>query len=99
MLHEKVAVRRNGKTERISAFEASLHKLAERALKDRDASAGIRFVRICEKYKLIEKAASPRSGGVVYMTEDEWAQWEEHVKRQRELIERDREQRRGAARS
>lgn len=93
ILNEQVPVRRNGKTEWMPAFEASLRKLVERALKDGDVSAGIRFVRICEKSGLFKKTAAPRSGGVVHMTDDELAKYDEEMKRQRERIERDRVER------
>jgi hypothetical protein len=58
-----VSVTIGGKQRKISGFEASFRKLAQKALKG-ELRAMIRFVRYCEEYGVIT-SSSVETGGVV----------------------------------
>jgi hypothetical protein len=65
VVNAPVSVTIGGKQRKISGFEASFRKLAQKALKG-DLRAMIKFIRYCEEYGVIT-SSSVEIGGVVHV--------------------------------
>ncbi len=81
VLNEPITVRQGGATREVSPFEAGTRKLVSRALKDGDWNSAMAFIRLCEKYGIME-AASSEDCGVMYFPKD-WnvEEWREMYSR------------------
>ena len=64
LLNEPVKVKAGGKVREMAPFEASLRKLAKRAV-DKDLRAILKFVKICEEYGVFAPPSAATGGGVV----------------------------------
>lgn len=64
ILTEPIAVRSGGRSRKMSPFEASLCTTIKSALVERDVAAVIRFLRLCQRYGLLDSPPPPpiRSG-------------------------------------
>ena len=59
LLSAPVVVRTHGVSRRMSAFEASLHRLVRRALVERNIGAMVQIIALCERYGLLERLSEP----------------------------------------
>ena len=76
LLSAPVAVRTQGLSRRMSAFEASLHSQVKCALIDEDVGAMKRIIALCERYGILEHPPEPPlMGGVLTMPKN-WCQEE-----------------------
>lgn len=64
LLDAPVKVTAGGKTQDMHPFEASVRKLAKKALKG-DVSAIVRFIRLCERYEALVPPPVETGGGVI----------------------------------
>lgn len=75
VLAEPVRAKLGKKDQNLSPFEASVRKLAEKALRG-DLAAIIGFIKLCEEYDVIAPPPAVTSGPVVVvpkeMTSEEW---------------------------
>ena len=65
VLDEPIDVRQGDKTVKMQPFEAALRQLASQAVRDRDVRAGIEFIKICERYDVLQRVEPRRIGGVI----------------------------------
>ncbi len=63
LLGEPIKVTTGGKVREMGPFEASLRKLAKRAV-DKDLPAIRKFVRVCEEYGVLAPPPAANGGGV-----------------------------------
>src|SRR5690606_8572638 len=64
LLSEPVKVKADGKVRDMSPFEASLRKLAKKAV-DGHLPSILKFIRICEEYSVIAPPQTDPGGGVI----------------------------------
>ena len=64
LLNEPVEVKVGGEVRKMSTFEASVWRLARKAL-DGDFRAILKFIKLCEEYGVIAPPADPTGGGVI----------------------------------
>ena len=77
LLDEPITVKTAGQTQTMSPFEASIRKLAKKAV-DGDITAAIKFIRLCEEYDIVAAPPAQQVGGVIVapkgMTPQEWVE-------------------------
>ena len=64
MLNDPVKVKLGGKERNMSPFEAGLRKVAKKAV-DGHLPSILKFIRICEEYRVIVPPPVERGGGVI----------------------------------
>lgn len=78
VLDGPVRIKTGGGEDDMPAFEASVRKLASRAINNGDIQAGLQFLRLCDQYEVITAAPEPVSGGVLWIPNswdsDEWSE-------------------------
>jgi hypothetical protein len=78
ILEKPVTVRQNGRTRKMSPFEASMRKLVSSAINDNVFRAMAEFLRQCEKHGVLVPPTPRRARGVLYIPKDwdseEWLQ-------------------------
>jgi hypothetical protein len=67
ILNEPIPVNAGGIKRKLIAFEIGLRKRARSAINDGNVRAAEDLLKLCEKYAIIEPAAMPQRGGVVFM--------------------------------
>ncbi len=65
ILNEPLAVKASGVRQRMPAFELSVRRLVERALKQKDLNAILEFLELCESFRLLVPPPVAHGGGVV----------------------------------
>lgn len=78
ILSEPVVVRKGGKEQLMSPFEASIRKLTSRALNDNNVAAALELIRLCEEYDVILPPPMPEGTADLWIvprnfTCDEWS--------------------------
>lgn len=87
VVQESVSVRVSGRRKRMSRFEVGVRQLVNRALTKQNVTAAMRFIRLCERHKLVTRAASEQQGGVLVLSQEEWEVREaEQVKYRESLL-------------
>jgi hypothetical protein len=56
----------------MSGFEAGLRGLVKEALNDRDLRAMLEFLRVCQKYGIIEAPPAALAGGGILVIPKTW---------------------------
>ena len=72
LLTEPVPVRTGGLSRRMGAFEAGLRRQVRRALVDRHISSVIWFLRLCQKYGILQPPPAPPVGSGLYIIPRSW---------------------------
>lgn len=78
LLNEPVKVAKNGRSQRMTAFEVSLRAQVKKALKDRNLSAIQSVLDVARTYKLLVPPHVQERGGVLVvpgrLTKEAWAE-------------------------
>jgi hypothetical protein len=72
LLNAPVTVRSQGKTRKITPFEASLRGLVRRALVDREIKALDHLLKLCQRHGLLEAPPPPPLTGAVLIIPRSW---------------------------
>ena len=65
ILDEPATVLRNGAPQRMQRFEAIVRRLVQKAIKEKNIGAIIKFLDLCEKFEVIKPPAPEWQGGVL----------------------------------
>lgn len=66
ILEEPVTVIRKGRPQKMQAFEASVRRQAQKAIKDKSISAISKFLKLCEKHGVMKPPEPEWQGGVIH---------------------------------
>ena len=66
VLNEPLAVKKSGVRKKMHPFEVGVRRLVERGLKQKDLTAILEFVELCESHRLMVPQPVDHGGGVIH---------------------------------
>lgn len=72
ILDAPIPVKQGGTVREMHPFEVTVRQLLRKAVQEKDLAAAIEFLRLCRKYKVIERPATPAGINPVQHIPKDW---------------------------